>query len=265
MDTDDKKSSDNIIKDNNTNISYNNNNIPFLNEVFEPIKPLSTEESDLVCSIAMNKDYTDIITSVILSINNYSENIPSEEDYPFFKENHTIKFIPKLTNAKSEILSERKLRELHQNIPYYQRYKNLKLLFSTSVHGISMSTFFENTKDYKVSIVIIKDDDQNVFGGYLSEEIRRTDKFYGTGESFVFSFHKGERIHIYEGTTDNEYYIYSDNDLFAMGCSDGQFSLAVRNQFLKGSSRQTSTYKNSCLASNEEFFITKFEVWTFEE
>jgi hypothetical protein len=247
-----------------TSEEYGTSSVPFLNEVFEPIKPLSIQESELVCSVAMNKDYTDTITAVILAINNYSEDIPNDDDYPYFKENQTIKFLPKL-NEHSEILSERQLRELHQSLPYYHKYKNMKLLYSTSKDGIAMKTFYQKTQGYLISIVLIKDDNQNVFGGFLSEEIRKSDKFYGTGESFVFTFHNGERIHVYEGTCENEYYIYSDDEIFAMGCSDNFFSIVVRDDFLKGSSRHTITYKNPILSGKEEFFCQKFEVWTLED
>lgn len=237
---------------------------PFLNEEFEEIKPLDHSLCECICSVAKNKDYTDTITSIILAINNHAEDIPNEDDYPYFKENHTIKFIPKL-DTPSEILSEKQLREIHQNIPYYQRYKNLKLVYSITKDGTSMKTFYENTQDVPVSIVVIKDDSQHIFGGYLSEPIKNSPKFYGTGESFVFTFHNSERIHCFEGTSENEYYIMSDNEIFAMGCSDDSFSWVLRNDFLKGTSRPTKTYRNSVLSGNEEFFVMKFEVWTFSD
>jgi len=46
-----------------------------------------------------------------------------------------------------------------------------------------------------------------------------TEKFYGTGETFVFSFYKGDRIHSYASTGLNDYYIYTDMEMIAFGCS----------------------------------------------
>lgn len=231
---------------------------------FEPLEELIPEDYNRLCSTIVNKDYNDTIMTILLSINNHAEEIPNEDDYPYFKINQKIKFIPKL-NTPSEILSERQLKDLHLSIPYYQRYKNLKLMYSTTKHGTAMKTFYDLCSYNSVSIIVIKDDEQHIFGGYLSEPIKRSDKFYGTGESFVFTFHNSERIHCFEGTTENEYYIYSDDDLFAMGCSDDAFSIAVRDDFLRGSSRITKTYKNTVLAGKEEFFVIKFEVWAFDE
>lgn len=238
------------------------NNILF-NEQYEPLDSPSQENSEII-SIIQNKDYSDTLFKVILSINNHAEDIPTEDDYPYFKEDLSIKFIPKL-DSPSEILSERQLKEIHQSIPYYNRYKNMRLLYSATKHGTSMTTFYDRVKTDSVCILIIKDDSQHVFGGYLSEHIRNSEKFYGTGESFVFTFHQSEKIHCFEGSNENDYYIYSDNEVFGMGCSDNCFSILVRDDFLKGSSRYTKTFKNTVLSSNEEYFIEKIEFWGFDE
>ena len=46
-----------------------------------------------------------------------------------------------------------------------------------------------------------------------------SEKFYGTGESLVFSFYKGDRIHSYASTGANDYFIYTDDIMIAFGCS----------------------------------------------
>lgn len=83
------------------------------------------------------------------------------------------------------------------------------------------------TEDYKNTIVAIKDDEQNVkispkqvFGAFVSEAFKNKDNnFYGTGETFLYTFYKGERIHTYQSTGLNEYYVYSDNNMLCFGCS----------------------------------------------
>lgn len=226
--------------------------------------PRELEKANHVISIAMRKDYEETIKTCLLDISNHFEDLPPFNDYPYFRINPTTKFVPKL-NTKTEIFSERQLKELHMNLPYYQQFKNLKLLYSPSVHGISMKTFYLNTEGYKCTIIAIKDDNQHIFGGYLTESIRNSQKFYGTGESFVFTFHDKERIHCYQSTMINEFFAYSDMEVIAMGGSDNHFSLVIRDDFLKGHSRPTETFNNPCLAHKEDFFIKKFEVWTFDE
>jgi len=58
-----------------------------------------------------------------------------------------------------------------------------------------------------------------ICGAYSASEFKYSDQFYGTGETFVFSFYNEERIHSFNSTNINEFYIYSDNDLLAFGCS----------------------------------------------
>lgn len=90
-----------------------------------------------------------------------------------------------------------------------------------------MKTFYMKTEDYKNTIVVVKDDDQNVFyvlnqvfGSFVSESFKNKDNnFYGTGETFLFTFYKGERVHVFQSTGLNEYYIYSDNNMICFGCS----------------------------------------------
>lgn len=260
-----KKSNSNISTNTtNSKNSKKNKESQFIEEQYEAIAPIDIKTSELVLSVAMRKDYPETILSTIIDITNHDEDMPGFGDYPYFRVNQVIKFIPKL-DTESDIFSERQLKELHMQLPYYQKYKNLKLLYSSSKHGISMKTFYLNTEGYKNTIMIIKDEEQHIFGGYLSEPIRNSQKFYGTGESFVFTYHNSERIHVYQSTMKNEYFIYSDFDLIAMGCDDKSFAFVVREDFLKGSSRPTSTFNNPTLANNEDYFIVKFEVWTFDE
>jgi len=232
---------------------------------YEIVAPIEVNTVDLVLSVAMRKDYQLTIMNSIIEIANHQEEIPGYGDYPYFRINPTVKFIPKITNFNSEILSERQLKEIHMNIPYYMQYKNLKLLYSATKHGISMKQFYMNTLGEKITILVIKDDNQHILGGYLSESIRNSQKFYGTGETFVFSFHNSERLHTYPATMENEYFIYSDDDVIALGCDDTNFSISIRDEFLKGCSHTTKTFKNPILASGEEFFILKFEIYGFED
>jgi len=234
------------------------------NDDYEALAPIDIKTCDLVVSVAMRNDYQDTIMTSLFDIVNHDEDLPGFGDYPYFRINPIVKYVPKL-DCISEILSERQLKELHMNIPYYQQYKNLKLLFSPSKHGTSMKQFYMNTCGYKTTFIFIKDDNQNVFGGYLSEPIRNSQKFYGTGESFVFTYRNNERIHCYHSSMENEYFIYSDDDIIAMGCDDKNFAFVIREDFLKGSSRFTNTFHNPTLAHSEEFFIEKMEVYAFDE
>lgn len=253
-------------KKENTNISKSNSNINTndnIDDSYEPLSVIDYKSTNLVLSVAMRKDYEETIFYTLLDIVNNNEELKTLNSYPHFKGQQSFKFVPKL-DFKSNIFSEKQLIELHNNIPNINRFKNFKILYSFERDGISFNTFYQKVSDAQQSIIVIEDDMQNVFGVYVSEEIRNSQKFYGTGETFLFSFFKSIKIHCFQSTMENEFFIYTDDEIIAFGCEDKYFSLSIRNDFLKGSSRKTKTFNNPCLSYNENFFIKKFEVWTLE-
>ncbi len=62
------------------------------------------------------------------------------------------------------------------------------LVFDISSDGVSMHTFYRKIKNYIATIIAIKDTDGNVFGGFTFSEWKYSKYFYGTGESFLYSF-----------------------------------------------------------------------------
>jgi len=46
---------------------------------------------------------------------------------------------------------------------------------------------------------------------------------------------------------------------------DKKFSLSIRSGFFKGKSETTETFNNPPLIKKDQFFVTNFEVWTFDE
>jgi hypothetical protein len=229
---------------------------------FEPIEYEDVKNEESIFEIFTAKDYPEVMSGILQSIDNYYQDNDTYDDYPYFRVQNTCKFIPKLSHP-SEILSERQLRELHAHLPYYHQYRNLKLVYSMTKDGCALKTFYMKSHDVKNSILIVKDDNQNVFGAYASEEFYSAHKFYGTGESFLFTFFKTERIHCFPSTGSNEHYIYSDEKMLAFGCSDDYFSLCLENDFLSGYSKMTQTYKNPPLTPKDSFFVIKLELWTF--
>ena len=57
--------------------------------------------------------------------------------------------------------------------------------------------------------------------------------------------------------------MYCDDNQICFGCSDDDFSLSLRNDFLEGYSNITQTYQNRPLSSKDKFIIVKLELWAF--
>ena len=130
---------------------------------------------------------------------------------------------------------------------------------------MSMRTFYLNTKNHKSYILVIKDENQNIFGGYITDEIHCSENFYGTGECFVFTFFKSERIHCFHSSGVNDLYVRTDEDSISLGASNNLYSIFIKGDFNSGFTGSTQTFKNPLLTDNTQFNIIKMEIWTFTD
>ncbi len=233
-----------------------------IKEIKEKEKDKEKEEKkeDSIFEIIKTKEYDKVIPHIIEAIDQNKNTI----EYPYFRIQNAVQYLPKL-DFSSDILNTNQLKELHSRLPHYHQYTNLYRIFSISVDGSALKSLYNKCEGINNSILVIKDDEQNVFGAYASEEYSPTSKFSGTGECFLFTFYKENKIHIYCSTGLNDHYMYCDDEQICFGCSDDYFSLALRNNLLDGYSKSTQTYKNEPLNNKDKFFIVKLEVWGFKK
>ena len=228
---------------------------------FEPVKYLESEKINSLFEIYKSPDWEKTIPELLDTVEKYQQG-KKLDNYPYFTAQNTAQYLPKL-NVPSEIFNSIQLKELHSKLPYYHQYTNLRRVFSISVDGCALRSFYDKCEGVSNSILVIKDEDGNIFGGYASEVWQPKFNFFGTGECFLFSYFKENRINVYNSTGENEHYMYGDNDQICMGCSDDYFSLSLRNNLLDGYSKKTKTYNNECLNDKDKFTIVKLELWTF--
>ena len=229
---------------------------------YKPIKYLDSEEINSTYEIYKNPDYDKTVPQILESVDRYNEG-KELDNYPYFRTGNTFQYLPKL-NTPSEILSSVQLKELHAKLPYYHQYINLKKIFTISVDGSALRSFYNKCEGISNSILVIKDSENNIFGAYASEAFAPKNTFFGTAECFLFTFYNENRIHVFNTTGINDHYMYCDNNQLCFGCSDDYFSLALTNDLLDGYSKNTKTYNNDCLNKNDKFTILKLDLWGFE-
>lgn len=78
------------------------------------------------------------------------------------------------------------------------------LVYSINRDGDSVGTFFEKCKYWRYTLLVIKDTNGYIFGGFCSEPWKSSTKFYGTGENFLYTFKNGD--------TPTAYYWSGEND-----------------------------------------------------
>jgi len=199
-----------------------------------------------------------------------SDEVPSEESSPtHILPSLSVSDSPafhgiikkKVVSIKSNILTEVQFSALRKELPKVFQLRNWKLVYSPSEHGIALRTMYRNACDYGATLLIVQDTTHTVFGGFISEPWRVTKRFYGTGESFLFTF-KGGVLRAFHPTLLNEYYVISDlqSIIFGAGVQAGLFIAA---DLANGRSSYCDTYGNNDLAGTEDFKILDIELWGF--
>jgi len=230
--------------------------------VFEPIKYEDYKKEEGILEIYKNQDWNQVVPLILDAIDHTKNKDKAYGNYPYFRTKTKIDFLPKL-DVPSDIFSAYQLKELYEFLPDSHQYSDLYRVFSISIDGCALKTFYNKCQEINNSILVIKDDDDNIFGAYASECFEPNKNFSGTGECFLFTFYKGNKIHVFNSTGINRFFMYCDNEQICFGCGDDYFSLSLRNDFLEGYSHTTQTYQNQPLSSKDKFIIVKLELWAF--
>ena len=230
----------------------------------EKVEIKEEKKDEYIFQIVKTEDWDKVIPKIINSIDEKKENNSNFTEYPYFRIQNAVQYLPKL-DIQSDILNTNQLKELHSRLPNYHQYSNLYRIFTISKDGSALKTLYDKCEGINNSVIIIKDDEDNIFGAYASEVFTPTSKFSGTGECFLFTFYKGNKIHIYCSTGKNDHYMYCDDEHICFGCSDDFFSLSIRNNLLEGYSKYTQTYENESLNNRDKFIVVRLEVWGFKK
>ncbi|XP_060734957.1 oxidation resistance protein 1 isoform X2 [Tachysurus vachellii] len=163
---------------------------------------------------------------------------------------------------QSLILNTQHVRELSSELPPRTVGNSWRLTYSTSKHGASLKTLYRklSTSDSPV-LLLIRDDNEQVFGGFLSHPLHPSDTFYGTGETFLFLLHP--RFKCFRWTGENSFFIKGDLDSFAVGGGSGHFGLWLDESLYVGRSSPCYTFNNCSLSEKSDFRVLEFEAWTF--
>ncbi|XP_027130604.1 oxidation resistance protein 1 isoform X2 [Larimichthys crocea] len=162
----------------------------------------------------------------------------------------------------SHVLEASHVRELCKELPPSTVGRTWQLAYSTSRHGASLKSLYRrlSATDSPV-LIVIKDALDEIFGAFLSHPLRLSEKFYGTGETFLFMLHP--RFKCFRWTGENSFFIKGDLDSFAIGGGSGHFGLWVDENLYLGRSSPCYTFNNCCLSETDDFRIMELEVWTF--
>uniref|UniRef100_A0A8C2CQ63 Oxidation resistance protein 1 n=1 Tax=Cyprinus carpio TaxID=7962 RepID=A0A8C2CQ63_CYPCA len=171
-------------------------------------------------------------------------------------------FKPNL-NEPSDLLEAEQIEKLAKHLPPRTVGYPWNLAFSTSKHGMSIKTLYRAMQDQdSPMLLVIKDSDGQIFGALASEPFKVSEGFYGTGETFLFTFYP--EFEAYKWTGDNLFFIKGDMDSLAFGGGSGEFGLWLDGDLYHGRSHSCKTFGNPMLSMKEDFFVQDIEIWSFE-
>jgi len=145
--------------------------------------------------------------------------------------------------------------------------KEWRFLFSSRIHGESFSSLLGTIVDKGPSIIVIKDQNGHIFGGFASTSWAVSPKFTGTDKSFIFML--SPEMIIYQSTGFNNHFQYLNiqQQTFPNGLGMGgqldYFGFWIDAEYGRGKSSPTCTTYGSrkCLSVEPEFLIDRLEVW----
>lgn len=92
----------------------------------------------------------------------------------------------KQPKKKFDYLSKLQLEALWVWLPQRLQIKEIQMIFTTEQHGRSLITFYNLCANEEPTILLIKTQKDQVFGAFCSHAWRRSNQYYGNGESFLF-------------------------------------------------------------------------------
>ncbi|XP_023203570.1 nuclear receptor coactivator 7-like isoform X1 [Xiphophorus maculatus] len=174
----------------------------------------------------------------------------------------TVDALPMLID-NSDLLQDTHIEKLACRLPARVQGYLWRLVYSTEKHGTSLKTLYRNLLDVDSPVLlVVKDMDEQIFGAFSTHPFRVSEHFYGTGETFLYSF--CPEIKVYRWTGENSYFVKGNTDSLQMGGGGGHLGLWLDGELYRGTTTKCATFNNQPLSTQQDFNIHSLEVWTFE-
>lgn len=165
----------------------------------------------------------------------------------------------------SLLLRSPELLVVNWSLPYTLRHR-WRLLFSNRIHGNSFSSMLKRIQNCGPSVVILRDTEDAVFGGFASASWKCAANFFGTQESCLFSISPSMRVYQATGYNDNYLYINASQQTLPNGMGFGgkfeYFGLWISSEFGVGfTAPSCTTFGCRLLSGKKRFSIDCLEVW----
>lgn len=180
----------------------------------------------------------------------------------------------------SDILSHEQITTLWNWLPSRITILSPQLVYSSNEHGCCLTAFFMKVDSWEPTILIVKTNNNEIFGAYCSSDWADRHKqdnkgnrqlYFGTGESFLFSFSPKPIKYCWIGIEENEgrltpaqqLFMSASNTMICVGSGEGQ-GLCLDESLTFGRTETCATFNNEPLCSTKDFTCTCVEVFGFK-
>jgi len=163
----------------------------------------------------------------------------------------------------TDVLSDKEIGDLERALPETWQNYNWVQLYSMKRHGASLKTIFSRCWNHDTTLLLVLDQEGVAFGGFATEQWRdRGEHYFGSGESFLFTFRTGT-ITKYAWTRHNNYFQLANLRGIAFG-GGGHFGLFLDADLSRGSTDWCRTFGSACLSNEKLFEVCHLEIWGFK-
>ncbi|RMX67678.1 hypothetical protein DD238_000633 [Peronospora effusa] len=176
----------------------------------------------------------------------------------------------------SSILTLEHIAYIEHVLPITCQFCRWFRIYSVESNGSALETLLLLAKKQSPTLLVIKDAKGKVFGGFASDEWHHAFHYYGTGESFLFSFASSSAAGgfvKYPWSRKNSYFMLCSDESLIMG-GGGNFGLFLHLCSLCCSPRQDSdlcagtsgaceTFDSLPLTTSQQFSCIQVELWGF--
>ena len=211
----------------------------------------------------MPRLFDHIFRSLFFAASDLSETVPDG--------GMQLPLLPELIGAGGEesLLDATSVMYLNSYLPM-ECQQQWRQVFDSKKHGQSFATMLQKLE--KVggqSLVVVRDADGYVFGGFASVPWSVSPQYQGDNSCFLFSLSRG--MGVFMAGDYNNHFMYLNHEMetlpngLAMGGQPGYYGLFLDSDFGKGHSHaepSCTTYNSPQLSKSKEFDIDRVEVWS---
>jgi len=180
----------------------------------------------------------------------------------------------------SSILNRRNIKNLYLSLPQKVWGQAWQLAYSTGRNGFSLLNFYRTLgEDSNPCLIVINDSIGYNFGAFLTCTPTLSERFIGTGKSWLFTFGRLDRasgqkknqevcvvdssiLHVYNWSGKNDYFFKGTQESMIIGASNGNFGIIIDSDLRKGRIHECETFEGWA-PQERDFLINCLECWKF--